>query len=74
MNNQSKLASGVALKSVLCLSAKPTGITGHDVETWRQRGLGLGSFAPACGKTLQTAERILQPDKAYLDYFFQIKR
>ena len=34
-------ASGVALKSVPWLSAKPTGIVCHDVETSRQRALGL---------------------------------
>ena len=38
-----------ALKSVSWLSAKPTGIVCHDVETSRQRvlGLGWGSFALA---------------------------
>jgi hypothetical protein len=37
----------VTLKSVPWLSAKPTGIVCHDVETSRQRalGLGFGSFA-----------------------------
>jgi hypothetical protein len=41
--------SGVALKSVLLLSAKPTGIACQDVETSHQRALGLGerSFAQA---------------------------
>jgi hypothetical protein len=35
--------------STLRLSAQPTGIVGHDVETSRQRALGLvlGSFALA---------------------------
>ncbi|KIE18449.1 hypothetical protein DS62_10630, partial [Smithella sp. SC_K08D17] len=56
VNIQSKLASGVVLKSLLWLSAKPTGIIGHDVETSRQRGLGLGwgSFALAGRMTSKT--------------------
>ena len=41
VDSQSKLASGIALKSVLWLSAQPTGIICHDVETSRQRQLKM---------------------------------
>lgn len=58
-----------ALKSVSWLSAKPTGIVCHDVETSRQRALDTTRggnnntiplfFAAAPGKTTQGGTRLL---------------